>query len=103
MLLIIIFYQVKEDERSDSDGDSEDANETGEKLKKKSKKGQSEWVQDIEKDNACNKHIGEACIVLLSMGKHYQLTMLDKILWGMMMVSISHNYCYKFTDCGYMH
>ena len=103
MPLIAIFYQAKKDESSDSDGNSENADETGEKSKKKRKKGQSQWVQDIKKDNACNEHIGQACIVLLSTGKHCQLTMVDKSLWGMMMVSILHNYYHKFTDCGYMH
>jgi len=77
--------KVKKDESSDSDGDDEDADETGEKSKKKSKKGQTQWVQDIEKDNACDEHTGQACIVLPSTGKHYQLTMSDKSLWGMMM------------------
>jgi hypothetical protein len=44
-------------------------------------------VENIEKDNACDKHPGQACFVLPS-GAHYQLTMADKSLWGMMMVSI---------------
>ena len=52
---------------------------------KNKKKSQSQWVQDIEKDNACDKHAGQACTVLPS-GAHYQLKMSDKSLWGMMMV-----------------
>jgi hypothetical protein len=44
-------------------------------------------VQDVKTDNACDKHSGQACVMLPS-GAHYQLTMADKSLWGMMMVRL---------------
>jgi hypothetical protein len=69
----------------ESSNNNEDTNENTDKKNKK--KGQSQWVQDIERDNACDKHSGQACIIFPS-GSHYQLTMADKSLWGMMMVCL---------------
>jgi hypothetical protein len=71
-------------------------------LSKMSKHWGSFLSHCIKEDNACNEHIGQAYIVLLNTGKHYQLTILDKSFWKMMMVSILYNYHYKFTDCAYM-
>jgi hypothetical protein len=79
--------QSKKDSSGSENGDSQGENGEGTNTKK-TKKGQSQWVQDIERDNVCDKHAGQACYVLPS-GAHYQLTMADKSLWGMMMVRIA--------------
>jgi hypothetical protein len=67
---------------SDSDKNND---EDGSNKKKSKNNGQSQWVQEIEQGNSCDKHSGQACLVLPS-GAHHQLTMVDKNLLGMMMV-----------------
>ena len=49
-------------------------------------KGSSQWVQLIDRDNSCDKHHGQSCVVLPN-GDHHKLTHADKSLWGMLMVT----------------
>ena len=70
---------------NDSSDSSEEDNKGGNDKGAYSRKGQSQWVQVIERQNACDTHHGQTCIVLPS-GEHYPLTHADKSLWGMLMV-----------------
>jgi hypothetical protein len=81
-LLTLTTKSKKKGHDTDSDNDSTmDTNKA---------KGQSQWVQSIEKDNRCDKHHGHACFVRND-GSHYHLTIADKSLWGMMMVWIANS------------
>lgn len=68
-----------------SDSESDTLRVDGEKVVSKKKKTASQWVVDVERDNQCDDHVGQACVKLTT--GHHQLTKRDLGTWGMFLVS----------------